>query len=106
MSVLVGEELGVDSGDWDGVEKGELFSCRLSNNATAGEEGGCDDDPSGTREGVLRGEEDGVNRGERDSLYLLILILVSTLLVGRGGLRGGVEKSRGVARVDSVLGVK
>ena len=68
ISVLVGEELGVESGDWDGVEK-ELFSCRLSNNATAGEEGGCDDDPSsGTREGVLRGEEDGVNRGERDSL--------------------------------------
>ncbi len=101
--------MGVESGDWDGVEKGELFSCRLSNNATAGEEA-CDDDPSGTREGVLRGEEDGVNRGERDSLYRLILILVSILLVGRGGLRGGlrggVEKSRGVARVDSVLGVK
>ena len=83
-------------------------SCRSSNSATPiGDDalGPASDESSATL--VLRGEEVGVIPGDRDSLYRLIRILLSTLLVGRGGLRGGVEKSdRGVARDDSERGVR
>ena len=87
-------------------DNGALFSasCRSSNSVVTpigdDAEGPASDESSAKP--VLRGEEVGVTPGERDSLYRLIRILVSTLLVGRGGLRGGVEKSdRGVARDDS-----
>ena len=92
-------------------------SCPSSNSAVVvtpigdvvvadGEEGPASDDEQSAKLD-LRGEDVGVTPGERDSLYRLIRILVSTLLVGRGGLRGGVEKSdRGVARDDSVRGVR
>ena len=85
-------------------------SCRSSNSATpigdVDAEGPQASDDSSAKL-VLRGEEVGDIPGDRDSLYRLIRILVSTLLVGRGGLRGGVEKSeRGVARDDSERGVR
>ena len=87
-------------------------SCRSSNSVTpigdvvAESEGPQASDDSSAKL-ILRGEEVGVIPGDRDSLYRLIRILVSTLLVGRGGLRGGVEKSdRGVARDDSERGVR
>ena len=81
-------------------------SCRSSNSVTP--IGDVDaEGPQSSAKLVLRGEEVGDIPGDRDSLYRLIRILVSTLLVGRGGLRGGVEKSeRGVARVDSERGVR
>ena len=94
-------------------------SCRSSNTAVvvtpsgdvvlvlADEEEGPASDDEQSAKLDLRGEEVGVIPGERDSLYHLIRIMVSTLLVRRGELRGGVEKSdRGVTRDDSVRGVR